>query len=341
MKRIAFVSPFTNTTNRYIDLQKQILSDCGFDVRPLSIKSVLTGRSRGIMLAQNLMVFHWLETRPFKWKGAHPTISLKGLLEFCFYVLLMVVARAKVVYFVHDHAVHDTTGWKKRFSKNLIDLINSMADLRVVHDPSFCDVYQALYLPHPLYWDTWSTTAPQAPPQPKVTTRKFMFGMLGAVRPYKAIHRILQEWPKHASLTIQGRATAQYEADIRTIIQSRQLTNVVDFQPRFLSDDEFTSALNSIDTMILGHAEKSMLVSGAFFEAIGRVPKIYARSTPFMAWVASQLPGICLFEQDHELMTLVNRSGDIDIASNQSVHEKVLAMFGRAACSHYYGTAFL
>jgi beta-1,4-mannosyltransferase len=335
--RVAYLSPFTNTTNRYIDLQKQILRDCGYEVQPLSIKSVLTGKAMGIMNARNLMLFHWLETRPFQWRGAHPSISLKGLLEFFFYALLMAVARAKVVYFVHDHAVHDTSGWKKRFSEALINLLKALADLRVVHDPSFCETYQAQYLPHPLYWDDWGTPTLKAPPATSEASRPFRFGMLGAVRPYKAIHRILQDWPTDITLTIQGRATPEYEAEIRSIIQARQLESLVDFQPRFLSDEEFANALNAIDALILGHAEKSMLVSGAFFEAIGRVPMIYARSTPFMIWAARQLPGICIFEQDQELMALVSRARDATPALCQP-SQLAIELFGRTACSQQYGT---
>jgi hypothetical protein len=116
------------------------------------------------------------------------------------------------------------------------------------------------------------------------------------------------------------------------------LAKVVDFQPRFLSDDEFAHALNAIDALILGHAEKSMLVSGAFFEAIGRVPMIYARSTPFMTWAASQLPGITLFEHDQELMALLARVQEAPGSPSQP-GQLAINLFGRQACSRQYGAA--
>jgi beta-1,4-mannosyltransferase len=336
MKRIAFISPFTNTTNRYIDLQKQILSDCGFEVRPLSIKSIFKGQAMGIMSKKNLMLFHWLETRPFRWRGAHPEISITRLIEFSVYIFLMAIARAKIVYFIHDHAVHDTTGWKNKLSVGLISLLKSMADLRVVHDPSFCEPYKAEYLPHPLYWDDWGLSTPRKPSS--TTSRQYKFGMLGAVRPYKSIHSILQHWPSNISLTIRGRSTEEYTNEIKSIIQNRGLAEAIDFQPRFLKEEEFIESLSAIDALILGHADKSMLVSGALFEAVGRVPMIYARRTSFMTWVSKKLPGIILFDSEQDLIQLISKTGRI--IQTAETEDKAIELFGRRTCMQQYGSAF-
>ncbi|MBC7700161.1 glycosyltransferase [Aquabacterium sp.] len=338
--RIAFVSPFTNTTNRYIDMQKQLLSDCGFDVKPLNVKSVLTGRAWGIFKRDNVMAFHWLETRPYVWRGANPSLSLKGSVEFLFYVVLIAIARARVVYFVHDHAVHDTTGWRKKLSVQLIKLLRALADTRVVHDPSFAGTYQATYLPHPLYWDDGHTNTKPMPAAAR-GSEQTQFGMLGAVRPYKNIHRILEIWPQGVRLMIRGRATDDYAAQLNEVIARRQLAPHVAFQSGYMSDEDFAASLAALDVLILAHISDSMLVSGAFFEAIGRVSAIWARQSPFIKWAASQLPNALPFKDDAELVERV--VGLKSIPANRGTAEaqadKALAairLFGWKECVRSY-----
>lgn len=335
--RTAYVSPFTNTTNRYIEMQKQLLADCGFTVKPLNVKSVLTGRAFGIFKRDNVMAFHWLETRPFVWKGANPSLSLKGSVEFLFYAVLLAIARARVVYFVHDHAVHDTTGWKKALSVRIIKLLKALADTRVVHDPSFAQPYRATYLPHPLYWDAADQPQPLAH---QASAGKPLFGMLGAVRPYKNIHRILELWPQGAPLLIRGRATDEYAAQLNEIIQRRQLAPQVVFQSGFMSDEDFAASLASVDVLILAHISDSMLVSGAFFEAIGRVPNIWARESPFICWAAGQLPHVKPFQDDAELVARVQawQTGEARATpTGADQADAAVRLFGWRECVRSYG----
>ncbi|WP_088279085.1 hypothetical protein [Ideonella sp. A 288] len=168
--RTAFVSPFTNSTNRYIDLHKQLLADSGYDVQPLNLRTLFSARAWGLLRPGNLITLHWLETRPFRHQGTQQALHLRGLLEFACYLLVLLLARAQRVYFVHDHAVHDTAGWQRRVSVALVGLLRWVADRRVVHDPACADRYRAEYLPHPLYWDApgsttgMPTAAPSVPP---------------------------------------------------------------------------------------------------------------------------------------------------------------------------------
>lgn len=338
MSRTAFVSPFTNTTNRYIDLQKQLLSDCGFAVKPLSIKSVLTGGAWGIFNRGNLMAFHWLETRPFVWKGATPGLALKGTLEFLFYLVLMTMARARVVYFVHNHAVHDTSGWHKKLSVQLIRLLRAMADVRVVHDPSHAGRYRAVYLPHPLYWDDGHHTPRHTGKPVPAATKPPQFGMLGAVRPYKNIHAILEIWPPGLPLIIRGRASDDYAAKLNEIILRRKLAPQVTFQSGYMSDADFSASLEALDVLILAHINDSMLVSGAFFEAVGQVPAIWARESPFIQWVASQLPNTLPFKDDADLVT---RATALKVMPPMDSDQGLAAirLFGWKECVRSYSAA--
>lgn len=329
--------PFTNPTNRYIEIQKDLYRSAGYDVVPLSIKGLLNGGIFDLFKPENILAFHWLEYRPFRRQKGTAQLSLVGSLLFAFYCSLMLIGRAKVVYFVHDHAVHDTEGFNRRLSIRIIAFVRRLADFRVVHAPDFQARYRAQYLPHPLYWD--------APGQPPTTTKADnvgpLYSMLGVIRPYKQIDAVLNLWPGECKLHIAGHGTEAYLATLNEIIDRRSLRDVVRLDARFLSDAEFAQSIAESDVLILPHAADSMLVSGAFFEAIGLVPLLIARSTPFMVWAARKFDNVILFDDVSELPTIlhsVNESWPTtahDRRSRNAVDE-----FGWDACCQRYEQFF-
>jgi beta-1,4-mannosyltransferase len=203
---------------------------------------------------------------------------------------------------VHDHAVHDTSGFKHALSAWAVKLIRRLADVRIVHDPSFVQSYEAVYAPHPLYWEFAQPSPADVQPQTQATrtapTDRPEYGILGALRPYKGIHQLLTHWPAQTPLLICGKPVGDYADRLNGIIQSRGLQGTVELRPRFLPDAEFATILGGLDVVVLPHMSDTMLVSGAFFEAMGQVPIILARSSPFIRWVETQYPGVIGFESD-------------------------------------------
>ena len=326
--------PFTNPTNRYIEIQKDLYRSVGYDVAPLSIKGLLKGGFADLFRPENLLVFHWLEYRPFSRQKGTARLSVLGCLIFAFYCTLILVARAKTVYFVHDQAVHDTVGFNRRLSMRLIAFVRRIADARVVHAPDFQAPFRAQYLPHPLYWDS-----PGHPPRHAKAQRPApLYTMLGVIRPYKQIDAVLDLWPTDCKLHIAGHGTDAYLATLNEIITRRSLREVVRLESRFLTDAEFAQSIADSDVLILPHAADSMLVSGAFFEAIGLVPVLIARSTPFMKWAARKFDNVILFDDVSELPQLlqsVNRSWET--FANNASHRKALDEFGWKTCCRHYG----
>ncbi|CAH2932614.1 MAG: EpsR [uncultured Paraburkholderia sp.] len=162
--------------------------------------------------------------------------------------------------------------------------------------------------------------------------------MLGVIRPYKQIDAVLDLWPAECKLHIAGHGTDAYLATLNEIIDRRSLREAVDLESRFLTDAEFAQSIADSDVLILPHAADSMLVSGAFFEAIGLVPVLIARSTPFMAWAARKFNNVILFDDVSELPAIlrsVNHSWQT-LAGNGS-HRKALEEFGWNACRRRYG----
>ena len=331
------MSPFTNPTNRYIEIQKDLYRSIGYDVVPLSIKGLLKGGFFQLFKPNNILAVHWLEYRPFGRKKGTARLSLPGSLLFAFYCSMMLIARAKVVYFIHDHAVHDTVGFNRRLSIRIIAFLRRLADFRVVHAPDFQSAYNARYLPHPLYWD-----APgQTPTAPKTDHATPLFSMLGVIRPYKQIDAVLDVWPRDSKLYIAGQSTQAYLATLNRIIDKRSLREVVQLDAKFLPDAEFAQGVVDTDVLILPHAAESMLVSGAFFEAIGRVPLLISRSTPFMMWAARKFDNVMLFNDISELPDIVRSiSASWPTISRNSSNALAVEEFGWNACGRRYEQFF-
>lgn len=332
---IAYLSPFVNETNDYINRVKAILGGCGYEVQPLSLRTLLSPKALGLFRRENVVLIHWLESRVFSEGHSGARVRPSGLLQFAIYALVLAVMRARLIYFVHDHAVHDLTGWRRTFSVRLIALLRKLADVRVVHDPSFCDIYQATYLPHPLYQER----NPEAM-QARAPTGSFRAGILGAVRPYKRIEHIIDVWPEGPELLIRGRSDAAYEQLLREHIQARGPNVRIQLVTGFMSREEFESEMSQLDALILPHADASALVSGAFFEAIGATPAVIARSTPFIKWVSSEFSGVMCYGNEAELASTL-----ADAMSRQNLLRAHLLlnakqaneMFGAAHCVRTYG----
>lgn len=336
--RTVYLSPFVNETNEYINRVKSVLIDAGFNVKPFSFRTCLSGDVLGLFSAKNLVLVHWLESRVFSEGRGGAKIRPAGLLQFFIYVLVILLMRARLVYFVHDHAVHDLTGWRRAFSTRLIALLGRLASLRVVHDPSFTQRYLATYLPHPLYEDR--DTSIQGTTGSR--DQALVAGVLGAVRPYKRIEDIISVWPQGPTLVVRGRADAAYEEFLRQVIHARQDTICVDMKTGFLSRETFMAEMARLDALILPHADASMLVSGAFFEAIGAVPFVIARETPFTRWASDQFPGVLTFTTDAELLaqlTVANQMREQARLTLASTAAKANELFGQAACVRMYGDA--
>jgi glycosyltransferase involved in cell wall biosynthesis len=303
---VVYVTPFRMATNAYIEMQKALVSDCGFEPRPLSVRHLLLeGGWRGLLQRRNLVLAQWIEMRAFRWRASQPRLSVRGLALFLFYLALLRLARAPVVYVVHDHAVHDTAGFGRMASRRLIGWCRRVADHRVVHDPQATACYDATYLPHPLFWDR-----PGAPALPVRGPRRdgpLRTAMLGAIRPYKAIDTVLQAWPVGRPLVIAGRAEPDLHARLLHLVAQRGLQADVTLDATHQSDAAFAARLQACDVLILPHASNTAMVSGAFFEAIGQVPWLIARRSSFIEWAARQFPQVLPFDTPEELPALLCR----------------------------------
>jgi beta-1,4-mannosyltransferase len=164
--------------------------------------------------------------------------------------------------------------------------------------------------------------------------------LLGVIRPYKQIDALLDVWPDECKLRIAGHGTEAYLATLNAIIDRRSLRNVVQLDARFLTDAEFAQSIADSDVLILPHAADSMLVSGAFFEAIGRVPLLISRATPFMVWAARKFDNVILFNDISELPAIVQSVNASWPAIARNAGNLAIDEFGWNACRRRYEQFF-
>ncbi|WP_165393198.1 glycosyltransferase [Rivibacter subsaxonicus] len=329
---MALVWPFNAPSNRYIELHKMLLREIGYEPRALSLWELLCGGWTQLLSRRTLVTIHWLEGRPFRSTGRG--LSLTGVPTVACYVLLMLIMPARTAYFIHNHSVHDATGVWKRLSVGVIALLARVARVRVVHDPSACDAYAASYLPHPLYWD-----APDARPPVRRSSEPghLRVTVLGRIRPYKRIDELLEHWPQDMPLLVAGRCAPDDELQLRAIIARRGLEPSVRLDCGFVDDEAFSAFLDQTDVLLLPHAPGSMLVSGAFFEAFGRVPLIVARGSPFMRLMAEQHSNVHVYELPQDLAALLVAIRQGWMPADADPRAAVArAQFGWSACVRAY-----
>lgn len=334
--KTAFISPFSNPANSYIEIQKKILLECGYQIKPLTLKAIFSSQLPTLLSRNSTLIFHWIENRGFKQGTGGPTISASGLLIWAIYFLIAKFSRGESVYFIHNHAVHDTTGINKRLSKLLISSFSSACTKRVVHSPPLASLYSAKYLPHPLYWDTKTQHRHSAPTRNK-KSEPLRFGIIGAIRPYKGIDNIISNWPKEAKLKLSGQCSAQYLKILNNLINKYNLADSISIDARFLSESDLINTLDETDALLLPHNPESIIVSGMFFEAIGKVPLIIARPNPFVEWAASQTKSVILLARDESLPEIIKQActthdGSEKLESNSFA----LREFGWRTCCERY-----
>jgi glycosyltransferase involved in cell wall biosynthesis len=321
---IAYLSPFFNDTNAYIEIQKQLLESLSFDVRRLS-RAVTSREILQLFDRRNTICFHWPELKAIEAGCGFNGFRPLGFIGWLFYLLIAATARARVCYWIHDHSVHDTRGLLKRLSSVLIRAFSAVADVRIVHDPRAVKEYCAKYVPHPLYYQFVGSPSPD---RRKTDSQTVRFGILGAVRPYKRIDEILRHWPNGRPLLIAGWAPPEFAQRLNSIIDERGLVACVETRFRFLEREAFDAALDSIDVLVLPHASGTALVSGAVFEAVGRVPVIIVRRSPFTEYLSEHIPGVVLFERDDEIAAAVGRAQSSLAQGSQVPATEARRLFG-------------
>jgi len=129
---------------------------------------------------------------------------------------------------------------------------------------------------------------------------------------------------------------------LRTHLSRREPGVPIELVTGFMSREDFAAEMEQLDALILPHADDSALVSGAFFEAIGAVPIVIARSSPFIRWVQGHFEGVLSFDSDEEFVAAVREAQAMQARMAERLPQsarRAQELFGLGACVAHYGQA--
>jgi len=251
--------PFDSGTNEYINSCKRIWGSIGYKVlaAPVNLQSCFDIGVR----RKDYLILNWFEDGVSSSK--HP------LLNFSRSIILLFIFKCqfKDIYWVrHNFLPHA--------EKNIIlyeilcFFLSRLCRFTITHRV----IQGTLYIPHPLYKTTIKPTCKQV--------KEVSFLYFGAIKNYKGIMALLENWPLERELLLVGLCTDDHlVADINNTILLRKLKVVWENQFKPLAELELLLAKTSC--VILPHHDRAMIVSGAFFHAISFGANILMRESGF------------------------------------------------------------
>lgn len=286
MKRVVCY-PFDSEKNRYLEINKGIWEELGFDIVSRNDLNLRLFFDRN----NTITVVNWLEDSIVsRGKGAVKTNRfIKKIILLVFFRILS----KKLIWVRHNYKPHNLKKENSIFSFSLFCKIFSfLSDEKITHS-YFGEGWRVI--DHPLY--------PVLNDSRLKESRDFF--IFGLVKGYKGIDVLLRYWPKDISLTIAGLCIdSKLEERIKDIIIERELDVV--WNNKFIEEDELEIYLKSSKVVVLPHNDKSMIVSGAFYHAASNGCSILMKQTPFFDYIKSWFNNAESFEYE-ELAEACNK----------------------------------
>jgi|GEM_PF-6303950 len=236
----------------------------------------------------------------------------------------------QLVFVLHNHYAHDTTGRTQQASRALVARARSMADRVIVHAPAIEHWdNRHHYVPHPLY----PTAVPDRSADfiESVGPLDDTYLIFGVIAEYKQLHHVLEIWPEQRRLLLAGSAPdASYVARLRALIRQRGLEASVQLLPTFISEAQAAYLLQQCRATLLLHDSEEMIASGSFFHAISYGATVLARARRWYVDIQSEFTAFQTFD---DLAALAQRVAADDVArmSPAEVRANAERAFGEAA----------
>lgn len=309
MKRVVCY-PFDSKKNKYLEINKGIWEELGFDVIPYSDLNLRLFFDR----KNTVTVVNWLEDSIVsRGKG---TVKANRFIKKIILLAFFRILSKKLIWVRHNYKPHNLKKENSMFSFSVFCKIFSFfSDEKITH--SYFDEGWRV-IDHPLY---------PALNDSRLKEKRDFF-IFGLVKEYKGIDVLLEYWPKDISLTIAGLCVdSKLENKIENIIIERELDVVWD--NKFIEDDELEVYLKSSKVVVLPHNDKSMIVSGAFYHAASNGCSILMKKTPFFDYIKSWFSNAESFEYEgleeacNKVLAKHNRS-DVENSISKRCSKSVL-----------------
>jgi len=257
---VIYMYPKETTGNLYLSSCRSIFELGGAQVKilPTSLLKLLPM----LVSRKDYIVINWFEDRIYK-SPNQLFLLLKRLVLLIFIRLIF----NKVIWVRHNFRPHNSHS--KLIHDLLLYCLDKFTDYQVTHRP--VKKINSHYVPHPLY--------PDKANGPKVK-RDIPFLYFGVIKRYKGLVELLTFWPKSAPLLMVGRcADDALISELTEIIKKRSLS--VRWEKSFLDYSELSSLICRSMNVIIPHADQSMIVSGAFYHAVGLGANVVIRNGEF------------------------------------------------------------
>lgn len=257
--KIIAIHPYSNKSNKYVDLIIDILTKNSYTVIPT------------IKMLADFNTFSHCHTVYLNWFE-----NIEGRLDFISKISFLLIAkltRKRIIWTMHNKEPHDTS--QIRYKRFLLFFIVYICDNIIVHSKeseSFLPSTKkrirtkVYYVPHPNYIDVYEDNKQLNDYQSKITNTNTTLNLLfiGAIKPYKNIELLIdvisQFKPGEVFLTLAGYTDSEeYRKKIRTLCQEKSNIN---FHDHFIEDNEICRFIKSSDLVILPYDTRSSLNSG-------------------------------------------------------------------------------
>lgn len=301
--------------NAYIAKSINLWQSMGYNVR--SCWKDLW-RDRRAPRRDKIVILNWYEDWMFQ--SSRPKVL--SLVWACALVLYFRVASSGIIWVRHNFKSH-VAGRVSIPHRILIALLKATARRTVTHRP--VAQFGSVVIPHPLV----------VLPEHVAPERDIEFLWFGMVRRYKALDQLLQIWPAERRLLILGRSDeAQLTAELQAIIASRKLN--VDWQDRYIPDDELNEVLSRTKYVVMSHEDQSMIVSGVFYHAIAQGANILIRDSEFARATSAMHDFVHVYED----VTLADAMVQLQHTPPQRVVAAARQAYGDEPCRSAWETLF-
>ena len=259
-QRVIYIYPKETTGNLYLSSCRSIFELGGAQVKifPTSLVKLLMM----LIFRKDCIVINWFEDRIYK-SPNQLFLLLKRLVLLMFIRLIF----NKVIWVRHNFRPHNTHS--KVIRDFLLFCLDKFTDHQVTHRP--VKEINSYYVPHPLYPD--KGTCPKC-------ERDIPFLYFGVIKRYKGLVDLLTYWPISVPLLMVGKcADDALITELTEIINNRSLS--VRWKQSFLDYSDLSSLICRSMNVVIPHRDQSMIVSGAFYHAVGLGANVVIRNGDF------------------------------------------------------------
>jgi len=262
----------------------------------------------------DVAIINWLENNV---RGSGVGLSFLSVIKFFIYIAFFKLAAKKTVYVRHNFYPHDMPEKDARRAKKIIDFAENLFDKKVAHSGHLID-QGYFYIPHPLYNVDDQVSAIDE------TTEKQYYLIFGRVERYKQIHTIIEHWPKTEKLLIVG--SASDDDYVKELVSKADGLNI-EFDIRFVPNQEVDSIMANAKAIILSHGGDEMIVSGSFFHATSYGVSAIASNQPFLDWLKRDIgfDGLALFNNLEQFEALIKAS---EVSTKETILYESEVLFG-------------